>query len=155
VHRRDDARRVPQVHREGRRPDRRFQPITVEPPSKTTRSRSSRACATATRRTTACRFTDEALEAASKLSDRYITGRCLPDKAIDVMDEAGARVRLRSMTKPPDLADSKSRSSELRRKEKAVAEQDFEEAAKLRDKEKQLRAKKEQSSASGARRPRK
>ncbi|MCK7487316.1 MAG: AAA family ATPase [Bacillus subtilis] len=77
--------------------ERRFQPIMVDAPTRRRdRSRSSRACATATRRTTASRITDEALEAAVDLSDRYITDRFLPDKAIDLIDEAGARVRIRT-----------------------------------------------------------
>lgn len=59
--------------------------------------------ATATNRTTGVQITDKGLEAAVELSDRYITGRCLPDKAIDVIDEAGARIRLKATTRPPDL----------------------------------------------------
>ena len=83
---------------------RRFQEIIVEPAdARTRRSRSSRACATGTKRTTACRSPTTRSQAAVELSDRYITGRCLPDKAIDVIDEAGARVRLKAMTRPPDL----------------------------------------------------
>ena len=75
-------------------------------------------------------ITDEALEAAVELSDRYITGRCLPDKAIDVIDEAGARVRLKAMTRPPDLKELDEQIEQLNQeKEEAVAEQDFEKAA--------------------------
>src|SRR5580704_9568756 len=85
-------------------------------------------------------FTDKALEAAAKLSDRYITGRFLPDKAIDVMDEAGSRARLAALNRPPDIeALTKEIEEVCALKEKAISEQHFEEAAKYRDKEKQLR----------------
>src|SRR5207245_5255068 len=68
---------------------------------------------------------DEALEASVELSDRYISGRCLPDKAIDVIDEAGARVRLKAMTRPPDLKEIDTQIEQLNQeKEAAVAEQD-------------------------------
>ena len=67
-------------------------------------------------------ITDEALEAAVELSDRYITGRFLPDKAIDVIDEAGARVRLKAMTRPPDLKELEEQIERLNQeKEEAVA----------------------------------
>ncbi|MFT3866975.1 MAG: ATP-dependent Clp protease ATP-binding subunit [Nibricoccus sp.] len=87
-------------------------------------------------------FTDKSLEAAAKLSDRYITGRFLPDKAIDVMDEAGSRARIASLSRPPDIEDlTKEIEQVCAQKEDAIAKQHFEEAAKYRDKEKQLRAK--------------
>src|SRR5204862_4322652 len=71
-------------------------------------------------------ITDEALEASVELSDRYITGRCLPDKAIDVIDESGARIRLKAMTRPPDPKELHSQIEQLNpEKESAVAEQDF------------------------------
>ncbi len=90
-------------------------------------------------------FTDDAIVAAVDLSQRYITGRCLPDKAIDVLDEAGARVRLRTMTRPPDLKEIDDDIERLNReKEDAVANQDFEKAANLRDQADKLRKKKEQ-----------
>lgn len=90
-------------------------------------------------------FTDAALEAAAKLSDRYITGRFLPDKAIDIMDEAGSRARIASLVRPPNLEEmSKEIEDVCAQKETAIAEQHFEEAAKFRDQEKQLRAKLEQ-----------
>jgi ATP-dependent Clp protease ATP-binding subunit ClpC len=90
-------------------------------------------------------ITDDALLAAVEMSDRYITGRCLPDKAIDVIDEAGARVRLRSMTKPPDLKEIDDEVERLNKeKEEAVANQDFEKAASLRDQADKLRKKKDQ-----------
>ena len=90
-------------------------------------------------------ITDDAIAAAVDFSSRYITGRCLPDKAIDVIDEAGARVRLRTMTRPPDLKEIDEDIDRLNKeKEDAVANQDFEKAASLRDQADKLRKKKEQ-----------
>ena len=90
------------------------------------------------------KFTDEAVEAAVEMSERYISSRCLPDKAIDVIDEAGARLRLRTMTRPPDLKELESDVERLNNeKEEAVAQQDFEKAAALRDKAEKLKEKKE------------
>ena len=81
-------------------------------------------------------YTDEALEAAAQLSSRYVTGRFLPDKAIDVIDEAGARVRILSTTRSPDLREKENEIAEVRvRKEAAIKAQRFEEAAELRDQE--------------------
>ena len=78
------------------------------------------------------------------MSDRYISGRCLPDKAIDVIDEAGARVRLKAMTRPPDLKEMDGQIERLNQeKEAAVAEQDFEKAAHLRDQADKLKKEKE------------
>jgi ATP-dependent Clp protease ATP-binding subunit ClpC len=90
-------------------------------------------------------ITDDAIQAAVELSDRYITGRCLPDKAIDVIDESGARVRLKSMSKPPNLKEIDEEVEGLnRQKEEAVANQDFEQAARLRDQADKLKKKKQQ-----------
>jgi ATP-dependent Clp protease ATP-binding subunit ClpC len=90
-------------------------------------------------------FTDKSLEAAAKLSDRYITGRFLPDKAIDVMDEAGSRARITKLNRPPEIeAQGKEIEAVCLQKEQAIAAQHFEEAAKYRDREKQLRAKQEE-----------
>jgi ATP-dependent Clp protease ATP-binding subunit ClpC len=86
------------------------------------------------------KLTDEALESAVKLSDRYLTGRFLPDKAIDVMDEAGARARISAMTRPPDVKEIERQIDEIRiEKEAAIKAQDFEKAASLRDTEKQAK----------------
>ena len=86
------------------------------------------------------KLTDEALETAVRFSDRYITGRFLPDKAIDVMDEAGARARINAMTRPPDVKEIEKEIEEIRiEKEAAIKAQDFEKAASLRDKEKQAK----------------
>ena len=88
------------------------------------------------------KLTDEALETAVKFSERYITGRFLPDKAIDVMDEAGARARINAMTRPPDVKEIEKEIEEIRiEKEGAIKAQDFEKAASLRDKEKQTKEK--------------
>ncbi|HCL92445.1 MAG TPA: ATP-dependent Clp protease ATP-binding subunit [Verrucomicrobiota bacterium] len=87
-------------------------------------------------------FTDKAIEASVKLSDRYITDRFLPDKAIDVMDEAGARARIGTMTRPPEVKSLEAEIEEIKaRKEKAIKDQDFEGAASMRDKEKQAKEK--------------
>ena len=84
-------------------------------------------------------ITDGALEAAARLSDRYISDRQLPDKAIDLIDEAGSRLRIRRMTAPPDLREFDERIANVRRdKESAIDAQDFEKAAALRDQEKKL-----------------
>jgi ATP-dependent Clp protease ATP-binding subunit ClpC len=82
---------------------------------------------------------DETLDAASRLSDRYITDRFLPDKAIDVIDEAGARARIASQVPPPDMEELKDDLSEIAtRKEDAIRDQDFERAAELRDEEREV-----------------
>jgi ATP-dependent Clp protease ATP-binding subunit ClpC len=88
-------------------------------------------------------ITDGALVAAAQLADRYISDRFLPDKAIDLIDEAGSRMRIRRMTAPPDLREYDEKIAQVRReKESAIDSQDFEKAAALRDTEKQLLAKK-------------
>ena len=89
-------------------------------------------------------ITDGAVEAAVKYSDRYITDRFLPDKAIDLMDEAGSRARIGAMTRPPELKDIEVEIEEIKTlKEKAIKEQDFEGAASMRDKEKHAKEKQE------------
>ncbi len=89
-------------------------------------------------------FTDIAVEQAVKLSDRYITDRFLPDKAIDVMDEAGSRARISTMTRPPEIKGMEGEIEEIKgKKEKAIKNQDFEGAAKMRDQEKQAKEKME------------
>jgi len=87
-------------------------------------------------------FTDEAIEASVKLSDRYITDRYLPDKAIDLMDEAGSRARIGTMTRPPEVKTLEGEIEEIKsKKELAIKNQDFEGAAAMRDKEKQAKEK--------------
>src|SRR6202522_4425642 len=125
--------------------DRRFQTIVVEPPSKSEALEILRGLRDRYEAHHRVQITDEALEASVELSDRYISGRCLPDKAIDVVDESGARVRLKAMTRPPDLKELDSQIERLNtEKEQAVAEQDFEKAAHLRDQADKLKKKKEQ-----------
>jgi ATP-dependent Clp protease ATP-binding subunit ClpC len=90
------------------------------------------------------RYTDDALKACVDLSSRYIPSRFLPDKAIDVLDEAGARIRLRSMSKPPDLSELNAEIDKLEaEKDEAISNQEYEKAAQLRDKAMQLRKQKE------------
>ena len=119
--------------------ERRFQPIQVAEPSiahtiemlKGLRDRYE-----AHHRVT---ITDEALVSAATLADRYISDRFLPDKAIDLIDEAGSRLRIRRMTAPSDLREFDDKIADVRqRKEAAIDGQDFEAAARLRDEEKQL-----------------
>src|SRR5579864_2498786 len=87
-------------------------------------------------------FTDKAIEASVKLSDRYITDRYLPDKAIDLMDEAGSRARIGTMTRPPEVKDLEADIEDIKaKKERAIKNQDFEGAASMRDKEKHAKEK--------------
>src|SRR5437660_1685696 len=124
--------------------ERRFQQIIVNPPSKDEAVEILRGLRDRYEAHHRVQIKDEALEAAVELSDRYISGRCLPDKAIDVIDEAGARVRLKAMTRPPDLKELDGQIEQLNvEKERAVAEQDFEKAAHLRDQADKLKKKKE------------
>jgi len=88
------------------------------------------------------KFTDAALETATKLSERYITARFLPDKAIDILDEAGARSRIESLKRPPEIEEMNTTIEDVcAKKEEAISQQHFEAAAKFRDEEKQLRQK--------------
>jgi ATP-dependent Clp protease ATP-binding subunit ClpC len=124
--------------------ERRFQQIIVNPPSKEETIEILRGLRDRYEAHHRVQIKDEALEGAVELSDRYISGRCLPDKAIDVIDEAGARVRLKAMTRPPDLKEIDAQIEQLNQeKESAVAEQDFEKAAHLRDQADKLKKKKE------------
>src|SRR5580693_125070 len=87
-------------------------------------------------------ITDQAIESAVKMSDRYITDRFLPDKAIDVMDEAGSRARIGTMTRPPEVKDLEAEIEKIKtQKERAIKDQDFEGAAAMRDKEKHAKEK--------------
>jgi len=114
--------------------ERRFQTIVVEPPSKEETVHILKGLRDRYEQHHRVHFTDIALRAAVELSTRYISGRCLPDKAIDVIDEAGARVRLKNMTPPPDLAEYEARVEKLQaEKDEAVRGADYERAAALRD----------------------
>jgi len=124
--------------------DRRFQLVMVEPSTKKETIDILKGLRDRYEQHHHVQITDDAIEAAVELSDRYITGRCLPDKAIDVIDESGARVHLKSMTRPPDLKEIDEEVESLnKQKEEAVANQDFEKAAALRDQADKLRAKKQ------------
>ena len=124
--------------------DRRFQLIIVEPSTKSETVEILKGLRDRYESHHRVQITDEALAASVELSSRYITGRCLPDKAIDVIDEAGARVRLKAMTKPPDLKEIDDEVERLNKeKEEAVANQDFEKAASLRDQADKLKKKKQ------------
>jgi ATP-dependent Clp protease ATP-binding subunit ClpC len=125
--------------------DRRFQLVMVEPASKKEAVEILKGLRDRYESHHRVSITDDALEASVELSSRYITGRALPDKAIDVIDEAGARVRLKAMTRPPDLKEIDAEVDRLNKeKEEAVANQDFEKAAALRDKADKLKKKKQQ-----------
>ena len=125
--------------------ERRFQTVIVEPPTVDQTVEILKGLRIKYEEHHRAKFTDEALLAAARLSDRYISGRFLPDKAIDVVDEAGARARIQSMTRPPDIKDKEQAIEKLKQeKETAIKAQDFELAAGLRDQEKQARDRLEQ-----------
>ncbi|MCX7915152.1 MAG: ATP-dependent Clp protease ATP-binding subunit, partial [Verrucomicrobiae bacterium] len=125
--------------------ERRFQTVIVEPPTVEQTVEILKGLRPKYEEHHRAKFTDEALVAASRLSDRYITGRFLPDKAIDVVDEAGARARIKAMTRPPNVQELEKEIEQLKQqKEAAIRAQDFELAANLRDKEKQARDRLEQ-----------
>ena len=125
--------------------ERRFQTVLVEPPSDEQTVEILKGLRDRYEEHHRVQITDDALESAVELASRYITGRCLPDKAIDVIDESGARIRLKSMVRPPDLKELEEETERLNQaKEEAVADQDFEKAASLRDQADKLKKKREQ-----------
>jgi len=120
--------------------ERRFQPIMVEEPTVEETIQILKGLRDRYEAHHRVAITDEAIEAAVRLSDRYITDRYLPDKAIDLIDEAGSKVRLRSFTTPPNLKELEMKLEEIRKeKDAAVQSQEFEKAAALRDSEQRLR----------------
>ncbi|MCK6446559.1 MAG: ATP-dependent Clp protease ATP-binding subunit [Planctomycetes bacterium] len=124
--------------------ERRFQAVVVEPPSPTEAIEILKGLRDRYEAHHRVKYSDDALALAVELSTRYINNRFLPDKAIDVMDEAGARVRIKSMVPPPNLKEITADIERLdRAKDEAVTSQDFEKAAQLRDQAYQLRKKKE------------
>ncbi|MBI3989370.1 MAG: ATP-dependent Clp protease ATP-binding subunit, partial [candidate division NC10 bacterium] len=128
--------------------ERRFQPIFVAPPSVGETIRILREIKDRYEAHHSAVITEEAMAAAARLSQRYIADRFLPDKAIDVIDEAGSRARLRSLTLPPELRDLEQEVERLRaQKEDAIRTQAFEVAARLRDQERRLRAELEEKKA--------
>jgi ATP-dependent Clp protease ATP-binding subunit ClpC len=121
--------------------ERRFQTIMVEPPSESQAIEILKGLRERYEMHHRVKYSEEALVAAVKLSERYISGRFLPDKAVDIIDEAGARARLLVMTAPPDLKDMENKIEDLKqKKESSVKNQDFEKAASYRDQEKEARA---------------
>ncbi|MSY32861.1 MAG: AAA domain-containing protein, partial [Actinobacteria bacterium] len=119
--------------------ERRFQPIQVQEPSLAHTIEILKGLRDRYEAHHRVSITDEALVSAATLADRYISDRFLPDKAIDLIDEAGSRMRIRRMTAPPDLREFDERIANVRReKESAIDAQDFEKAAGLRDTEKNL-----------------
>src|SRR5437867_3720785 len=128
--------------------ERRFQTILVEPPTVEQTVEILKGLRQRYEDHHKAKFSDEALDAASRLSDRYITGRFLPDKAIDVVDEAGARARIKALTRPPNIQEMEQDIEKVKNeKEAAIKAQDFELAASLRDKEKHAREKLEATMA--------
>ncbi|MBP2708695.1 ATP-dependent Clp protease ATP-binding subunit, partial [Microbispora sp. RL4-1S] len=124
--------------------ERRFQPIQVAEPSLSHTIEILKGLRDRYEAHHRVSITDGALVAAAQLADRYISDRFLPDKAIDLIDEAGSRMRIRRMTAPPDLREYDEKIANVRReKESAIDAQDFEKAAALRDQEKQLQLKRE------------
>lgn len=122
--------------------ERRFQPITVGEPSKEEALQILMGLRDKYEAHHRVKITDEAIDAAVNLSDRYITDRYLPDKAIDLIDEAAAKVRIQNLTAPPDLKELEEKIEKAtKEKEDAIRVQDFEKAARLRDKEKELKDK--------------
>jgi len=122
--------------------ERRFQVIMVEPPNVNETIGILKGLRDKYEAHHKVKFTDEALEAAARLSDRYISGRFLPDKAIDVIDEAGSRAHLAVMTAPPDMKELEGEVGNLKKeKEAAVDRQDFEKAAEFRDLERKAKDK--------------
>ena len=120
--------------------DRRFQSVKVEAPSVADTILILKGIRSKYEEHHKVHFSDDALVAAAKLSDRYITSRFLPDKAIDILDEAGARSRIESFKAPPEIAEmSEKIDAVCALKEEAIAQQMFEKAASYRDEEKQLR----------------
>jgi len=128
--------------------ERRFQPVQVEQPSVEDTVKILTGLRDRYEAHHRVIITDDAIRAAASLSDRYISDRYLPDKAIDLIDEAGARLRIHRMTAPPEIREMDEKIDEVRRdKEAAIDAQDFEKAARLRDEEKQLGEKRAQLEA--------
>ena len=124
--------------------ERRFQPIQVDEPTVEESIQIIHGLRDRYEAHHRVKITDEAIDAAVKMSDRYISDRFLPDKAIDLIDEAGSKVRLRSFTTPPDLKEIEDQLEAIQsEKESAISSQDFEKAAELRDKEQKLKEERE------------
>jgi len=125
--------------------ERRFQPIKVEPPSVEDTIAILDGLKPKYEEHHKCRYTEKAMEYAASLSDRYLPGRHLPDKAVDLIDEAGAKKRIEMMNQPQDIGKFEAEIEELRlAKDEAIRKQEYEKAANLRDQEKSLREKLQQ-----------
>ncbi|MBU1997632.1 MAG: ATP-dependent Clp protease ATP-binding subunit [Candidatus Omnitrophica bacterium] len=125
--------------------ERRFQTIMVDPPSVDQAIQILKGLRDRYEAHHRVQFSDESLDAAVKLSERYISGRALPDKAVDILDEAGSRARLKAMVAPPGLKDLEAEIEKLKeQKEDYIKIQDFEKAANMRDQERETRNKLEQ-----------
>ncbi|MBL7092092.1 MAG: ATP-dependent Clp protease ATP-binding subunit [Candidatus Omnitrophica bacterium] len=121
--------------------ERRFQTIMVEPPTVNETIEILKGLRDRYEAHHKVKFTDEALEQAAKLSDRYISGRYLPDKAVDLIDESGAKARLSALTAPSHLQEMEKKIEEMKKeKTAAIKSQDFEKAARFRDQEKEAKA---------------
>lgn len=128
--------------------DRRFQSVKVDAPSVEDTILILKGIRSKYEEHHKVRYSDAALESATKLSERYITARFLPDKAIDILDEAGARARIESLKRPPEIDAMTATIEEVcAKKDEAISKQHFEEAAKYRDEEKQLRQKQDDALA--------
>ena len=120
--------------------ERRFQQVKVEEPSVDDAIKIMQGLREKYETHHKAKFTEDAIEASVKLTSRYLTGRYLPDKAIDVLDEAGARARIGQMTRPPEIKELEAKIEEVNREKiGAIGEQDFEKAAALRDSEKNIK----------------
>ena len=123
--------------------ERRFQPVKVEEPTVAHTIEILKGVRDKYESHHRVTITDQALVASANLADRYISDRHLPDKAIDLIDEAGSRLRIKRMTTPPDLKEMETKLTEIQEaKKRAVEEQNYEEASRLRDEEKQLQTEK-------------
>ncbi len=140
-HRRDDAERIPEIHRKGRGPG---TPVPARHHRRAFQEESEQILLGLRDRYEAhhkVRITNEAIKAAVNLSDRYISDRFLPDKAVDLMDEAASRVRIRSFVAPPDVRALEEKLASIgKAKEEAVKNQQFERAAQRRDEEPKIKA---------------
>src|SRR5207302_803430 len=120
--------------------ERRFQTIMVDPPSVDETIQILKGLRDKYEAHHRVKYSDDALEAAAKLSDRYISGRFLPDKAVDILDEAGASARLKAMVVPEGIKELEEKIDQLKKEKEAfIKSQDFERAAKMRDQEREVR----------------
>src|SRR5690606_2464163 len=130
--------------------ERRFQPVMVDEPSVEETIKILEGLRDRYEAHHRVKITDEALEAAARLSDRYVTDRILPDKAIDLIDEAASKVRLQALVAPPELKEIEAKIEETRvEKEAAIKNEEFEKAARLRDLEQRMRAELERQRLEG------